>query len=65
MIAETNGEPKLKLPKRELVSEHKDLVRVLRRGSKGELRKEAREQSKELKQYRAAKTRKPSRSGSR
>jgi len=61
MIAETNGEAKIKLPKKDLVREHKNLVGVLRSGSRKERHAEAKDQAGELKEYRSAKIRKKSR----
>lgn len=52
MYYATSGFSKKKLPsKKQLIKEHKELVRVLRTGSKPEQKREAREQSKELKGY--------------
>jgi hypothetical protein len=65
MIAEKNGEAKIKLPKKDLVREHKHLLGVLRTGSKASRMKEAKDQAGELKEYRAAKVRKVSRGGRR
>lgn len=41
-------------PKKELVTEHKRVVKLLRQGSKKQLAKEAKTQSKELKRYQRA-----------
>ncbi len=65
MIAEKNGHTTIKLPKSELVSEHKHLVGVLRSGSRKQRSKEAKEQSHELGQYRKAKPRKAARASGR
>ena len=41
----------VKMKKSELIKEHKDLVKDLRSGSRSKLDREAKKQSKELKQY--------------
>lgn len=56
-----DGSSKICTPQKEMVGEHKSLVRILRKGSKGDLKREAKKQAGELKEYRAHKGRKTSR----
>jgi len=42
----------IKVEKKEMLKEHKHLIKVLKTGSKPAQKKEARKQSKELKEYR-------------
>lgn len=46
-----DNEKEIETPKKEIVKEHSHLVKVLKKGKKSELKKEARKQAKELKNY--------------
>lgn len=41
----------IKTPKTEMVKEHKHLVKVLKSGNRADFEREAKKQSKELKEY--------------
>ena len=43
--------PIIKMKRAEFISEHTKLVKILKKGNKGELLKEAREQQEELNNY--------------
>lgn len=46
---------KIAIPRRELVEEHKELVKVLRSPSRADNKREAKEQARELQRYKRGK----------